>query len=129
MRIHEYQAKQLFAAAGIPVAAGQVAVSEDEAIAVGRTIGFPAVVKAQIHAGGRGKGGGIVIVENEDALRAAAQRLLGLSLVTPQTGPEGRTVRSILVESATTATQELYLGATLDRARRCITVMASGAGG
>lgn len=129
MRIHEYQAKQLFAQAGIPVAAARVAVSEEEAVAAGHHIGFPVVVKAQIHAGGRGKGGGIQRVESEDALRTAARRLLGMSLVTPQTGPEGRTVRSILVESATAVTQELYLGATVDRVRRCITVMASRAGG
>ncbi len=129
MRIHEYQAKQLFAEAGIPVAAARVAASVEEAVAAADHIGYPVVVKAQIHAGGRGKGGGIQRVVSEDELRAATHRILGMSLVTPQTGPEGRLVRSVLVESATTIAEELYLGATIDRTRRCITVMASRAGG
>jgi succinyl-CoA synthetase beta subunit len=129
MRIHEYQAKQLFAEAGIPVAAARTAASVEEAVAAADQIGYPVVVKAQIHAGGRGKGGGIQRVEGEDELRAATHRILGMCLVTPQTGPEGRLVRSVLVEAATPIAEELYLGATLDRSRRCITVMASRAGG
>ena len=129
MRIHEYQAKQLFARYGIPVAASSTASTVDEAVAVADTIGFPVGVKAQIHAGGRGKGGGIQLAKNQQEVREAAARMLGMTLVTPQTGPEGRTVRMLLIESASDIAEELYLGLAIDRAHRTITIMASRAGG
>ena len=129
MRIHEYQAKQLFARYGIPVAASSTASTVDDAVAAADALGFPVVVKAQIHAGGRGKGGGIQLAKNQQEVREAAARMLGMTLVTPQTGPEGRTVRMLLIESASEITEELYLGLAIDRAHRTITVMASRAGG
>ncbi len=129
MRVHEYQAKQLFADYGIPVAASAPATSVDEAVAAASELGFPVVVKAQIHAGGRGKGGGIQLAEDATDVREAAARILGMTLVTPQTGPEGRVVRTVLIESASDIAQELYLGMTIDRANRAITIMASRAGG
>ena len=129
MRIHEYQAKELFARYGIPVAASSTASTVDEAVAAADSLGFPVVVKAQIHAGGRGKGGGIQLAGNAEEVREAATRMLGMTLVTPQTGPEGRTVRMVLVESASDIAEELYLGLAIDRAHRTITVMASRAGG
>jgi len=129
MRIHEYQAKQLFAKYGIPVAASKVATSADDAVAAAKELGFPVVVKAQIHAGGRGKGGGIQLVKDESEVRDAATRILGQALVTPQTGPEGRIVHTLLIESASDIAQELYLGMTIDRANRAITLMASTEGG
>ena len=129
MRIHEYQAKELFARYGIPVAASSTASTVDEAVAAADALGFPVVVKAQIHAGGRGKGGGIQLAKNQQEVREAAARMLGMTLVTPQTGPEGRTVRMLLIESASDIAEELYLGLAIDRAHRTITVMASRAGG
>ncbi len=129
MRIHEYQAKKLFSDYGIPVAASSIADTPEEAVAAARQLGFPVVVKAQIHAGGRGKGGGIQVAGDETEVREAAERMLGAALVTPQTGPEGRVVRRLLVESASKIAQELYLGMTIDRSRRAITLMASRAGG
>ena len=129
MRIHEYQAKELFARYGIPVAASSTASTVDEAVAAADSLGYPVVVKAQIHAGGRGKGGGIQLVNNQQEVREAATRMLGMTLVTPQTGPEGRTVRMLLIESASDIAEELYLGLAIDRAQRTITIMASRAGG
>jgi succinyl-CoA synthetase beta subunit len=129
MRIHEYQAKQLFAEYGIPVAASGTATTVEEAVSAAQELGFPVVVKAQIHAGGRGKGGGVKIAENESVVRDAARGMLGSALVTPQTGPDGRIVRRLLIESASQIAQELYLGITVARSRRAITIMASQAGG
>jgi len=129
MRIHEHQAKQLFAEYGIPVASSRIASTADEAVLSANSLGFPVVVKAQIHAGGRGKGGGIQFAKDESEVREAATRMLGMALVTPQTGPEGRIVRTLLIESAADVSQELYLGMTIDRANRAITIMASRAGG
>jgi len=129
MRIHEYQAKQLFAKYGIPIAASRTASTVDEAVSSGNALGFPVVVKAQIHAGGRGKGGGIQFAKDESEVREAATRMLGMSLITPQTGPEGRIVRTLLIEPASEIAQELYLGMTIDRTNRAITIMASLAGG
>jgi len=129
MKIHEYQAKELFAKYGIPVAPARPVTTVDDAVAAGREIGLPVVVKAQIHAGGRGKGGGIVVAGDEDAVREAAERILGVPLVTPQTGAEGRVVRTLLIEKASAIASEFYLAITVDRARRCAVVIASRAGG
>ena len=129
MKIHEFQAKEIFAAYGIPVAPARAVASVDEAAAAAAEIGTPVVVKAQIHAGGRGKGGGIVLAHDLDGVREAADRLLGHPLVTPQTGPEGRTVRTLLVEQASDIASEYYLAITIDRARRTAVVIGSQAGG
>ncbi|TFH11467.1 MAG: ADP-forming succinate--CoA ligase subunit beta [Candidatus Atribacteria bacterium] len=129
MRIHEYQAKQLFAKYGIPVSASNTASTVDEAVSSANALGYPVVVKAQIHAGGRGKGGGIELAKSASQVRDAATRMLGMTLVTPQTGSGGRIVRLLLIESAADIAQELYLGMAIDRGNRAITVMASRAGG
>jgi len=129
MKIHEYQAKALFRTYGLPVAASKPATTVGEALAASKDLGFPVVVKAQIHAGGRGKGGGIVVAQDEAAVREAAGRLLGAPLVTPQTGPDGRTVRTLLIEKASRIAAEYYLAVTVDRARRRAVVIASRAGG
>jgi len=129
MRIHEYQAKQLFADYGIPVAPSRPVTGVDEAVAAAGELGLPVVVKAQIHAGGRGKGGGIVLAKTSKEVREAANRILDAPLVTHQTGPEGRIVKTLLIESASSIACELYLGMVVDRARREIAVMASRAGG
>ncbi len=134
MKLHEHQAKEMLRAAGIPVPAGRVAFSVDEAEEAARAIiaetGNPAVVvKAQIHAGGRGKGGGIKVVSGATAAREAAAGILGMTLVTPQTGPSGRVVRRLLVEQAIAAGRELYAGLVVDRERRRTTVMLSAEGG
>ena len=129
MRIHEYQAKGLFAEFGIPVPPSRAVASADEAVASAETLGLPVVVKAQIHAGGRGKAGGVALASNADEVREIAERLIGRPLVTHQTGPEGRIVRTLLVEKASEIQSELYLSLVVDRASRQIVVMASRAGG
>jgi len=129
MNIHEHQAKELLRRYGVAVPDGQPCFTVDEAVAVGSRLGFPCVVKAQIHAGGRGKAGGVKIVRNAADLRAAAQELLGKTLVTIQTGPEGRVVRRLLVEQGCAIARELYLGMVVDRGSGRVTVMASTEGG
>ena len=129
MKIHEFQAKELLRRHGVPVPAGGVAHSPEEAESVARELGGPVVVKAQIHAGGRGKGGGIALAESAADARKAAGQILGMQLVTHQTGPEGRKVKQVLVERASNIDQELYLGITLDRAQGRDVVMASQEGG
>jgi len=129
MKIHEYQAKELFAKYGIPVASSRAVTSVDDAAAASREIGLPVVVKAQIHAGGRGKGGGIVVAKDEATVREAAERILGSPLITPQTGSEGQIVRTLLIEKASAIASEFYLAVTVDRAKRSAVVIASRAGG
>ena len=129
MNIHEHQAKELLRRYGVAVPDGQPCFTVDEAVAAGSRLGFPCVVKAQIHAGGRGKAGGVKIVRNAADLRAAAQDLLGKTLVTIQTGPEGRVVRRLLVEQGCAIARELYLGMVVDRGSGRVTVMASTEGG
>ena len=130
MHLHEYQAKQLFADYGIPVPAGEVLESPAGAARLAESLGGSAwVVKAQVHAGGRGKGGGIKLVEDTQALDAAVQALLGSQLVTPQTDTGGLPVNSVLVEQTVPIAREIYLGMLVDRARERITLMASKAGG
>jgi succinyl-CoA synthetase beta subunit len=129
MNIHEHQGKELLARYGIPVPRGKACFSVDEAVAAAEALGFPCVVKAQIHAGGRGKAGGVKVVRDAAAARAAAGEILGKTLVTHQTGPQGRVVRRLLVEQGVDIARELYLGMVVDRARGRVTVMASTEGG
>ena len=130
MNIHEYQAKQLLAGYQVPVPKGKVAATPEEAEAAGREIGGAAfAVKAQIHAGGRGKAGGIKLAKSPAEVKQAAAEILGKVLVTPQTGPAGKKVRRVWVEQATEIRRELYLGLLVDRATAQVAVMASAAGG
>ena len=135
MKIHEYQAKALFAKYGLPIPKGVPAFSVDEAEAAAKKLlaetGSPVVVvKAQIHAGGRGKGGGVKVVKGGAAdARQVAEKMLGMQLVTHQTGPEGQKVRRLYVEQGLEMVRELYLGAVVDRDRRRVAIMASTEGG
>lgn len=130
MKIHEYQSKELFAAYGIPIPAGRVARTPAEARDAAQAIGkFPMAVKAQIHAGGRGKGGGVKFAKSADEVAAHASAILGMTLVTPQTGPEGRVVKRVLVEAGLAIASELYLSLTVDRETATVLIMASAAGG
>ena len=130
MKIHEFQAKQILLDAGVAVPKGIVARSADEAAKAFCELGGAiAVVKAQIHAGGRGKGGGVKVVKNFEEARAAAEKILGMTLVTHQTGPEGRIVQRLLIEEGLPIERELYLGIVLDRATGKNTFMASADGG
>jgi succinyl-CoA synthetase beta subunit len=129
MNIHEHQAKEVLRRYGVAVPKGKACFSVDEAVAAARELGFPCVVKAQIHAGGRGKAGGVKLVRDEAAARAAAGELLGKTLVTHQTGPQGRVVRRLLVEQGCQIARELYLGLVVDRATARVAMMASTEGG
>ncbi|MBA4371258.1 MAG: ADP-forming succinate--CoA ligase subunit beta [Thermodesulfovibrio sp.] len=130
MKIHEYQAKELFRNHHIPVPEGYLAVSPAEASSAAERLGkFPVVVKAQIHAGGRGKGGGVKIARSLDEVQSAAVAILGRPLVTPQTGPEGKKVSRLLVEQGLDIAQELYLSIIPDRSTAQIMIIASRAGG
>jgi len=130
MKIHEYQAKELFRKYGVPVPSGGVAFNPEEAGKIAAALGgFPVVVKAQIHAGGRGKGGGVKIAGSLDETKALAKKIIGMNLVTHQTGPEGRLVKKVLVEQGLNIQKELYLGIIPDRASAKIVIMASEAGG
>jgi len=129
MKIHEYQAKAILAKYNVPVPRGGVAFSAEEARAVAEKIGGSVVVKAQIHAGGRGKGGGIKIARDASEAATLAQKMLGMTLITHQTGPEGRVVKRLLVEETLPIERELYLGIVLDRAQAKPVFMASAAGG
>jgi succinyl-CoA synthetase beta subunit len=130
MNLHEYQAKQLFAEYNLPVSIGVAAATVEEAVAATDTIGGDKwVVKAQVHAGGRGKAGGVKLVETKEEVRAFAEKWLGKNLVTYQTDEGGQPVSRILVETCTDIDQELYLGAVVDRATRSIVFMASTEGG
>ncbi len=129
MKVHEYQAKELFAAYGVPVPNGRVATTPQEAREVALELGAPSVIKAQIHAGGRGKGGGIKLAANADEAEAAAKQIIGMTLVTPQTGPEGRLVRHVLVEEQTPIERELYLAILIDGSSGFPILMGSSAGG
>jgi succinyl-CoA synthetase beta subunit len=129
MKIHEYQAKAILAKYDIPVPRGGVAFSVEEARAVAEKIGGSVVVKAQIHAGGRGKGGGVKIARDASEAAALAQKMLGMTLITHQTGPEGRIVKRLLIEETLPIERELYLGIVLDRAQATPVFMASASGG
>jgi succinyl-CoA synthetase beta subunit len=130
MNIHEFQAKQVLARFGVPVPKGQPASTPDEAAAAFRALGQPkAVIKAQIHAGGRGKAGGVKLISSAEEAREFAARLLGKPLVTHQTGPDGRVVRRVYVEEASQVARELYLGMVVDRKVAAVGVIASTEGG
>ncbi len=130
MNIHEYQAKALLAEYGVKVLAGRVAYTPEEAEQAARGLGGDVwVVKAQIHAGGRGKGGGVKLARSVEEVRQLANDMLGMQLVTHQTGPQGRLVKRVYVESGCKIARELYLGAVIDRATSRITLMASTEGG
>ena len=116
MKIHEYQAKAILAKYDVPVPRGEVAYTVEEAEAAAKSIGGSVVVKAQIHAGGRGKGGGVKIARNASEATDIAKQMLGMTLVTHQTGPEGRVVQRLLIEETLPIERELYLGIVLDRA-------------
>lgn len=130
MNIHEYQAKALLKEYGVAVLRGQVAYTPEEAAEAARALGGPVyVVKAQIHAGGRGKGGGVKLARSIEEVRQLADKMLGMTLVTHQTGPQGRVVKRVYVEDGCNIARELYLGAVLDRATSRVTFMASTEGG
>jgi succinyl-CoA synthetase beta subunit len=130
MNIHEYQAKQVLAKYRVPVPKGQVAYTPKEAVLAAQGLmGRLWVVKAQIHAGGRGKGGGVKLAKTTDEVEALAKEMLGMTLVTHQTGPEGKVVKRIYVEEGTAIKKELYISLLVDRASACITFVASTEGG
>ena len=130
MKIHEYQAKELFKKYKIPVPEGSIAFSPEEAKNIADRIGsFPAVVKDQSHAGGRGKGGSVKLAKSTAEIRALADEIIGMNLVTNQTGPEGKVVKKVLVEEVLKIERELYLSIIPDRATANIVIMASQAGG
>jgi succinyl-CoA synthetase beta subunit len=129
MKIHEYQAKQILARYGVRIPRGEVAYTKEEAREIAERLGGTVVVKAQIHAGGRGKGGGVKLAKTSDEAGQLAERMLGMKLVTPQTGPEGRKVQKVLIEEGLNIRQELYLGIVIDRQTGRPVFMASAAGG
>ena len=130
MKIHEYQAKELFKRHGVPIPRGEVASTPEEARAIAEQLGGTRwVIKAQIHAGGRGKGGGVKLADSLDEVTSKAQAILGMTLITPQTGPEGRVVKKVLVGEAIPIAQELYAAILFDRTQACPILIASAAGG
>jgi succinyl-CoA synthetase beta subunit len=130
MNIHEHQAKAVLAGFGVPVPRGQAVFTPDEAVAAAAALGGPVwVVKAQIHAGGRGKGGGVKVVKSLEAVRAEAERMLGMTLITHQTGPKGRLVRRLYIEEGAAIARELYLSLLVDRETSRVSVVASTEGG
>src|SRR3954466_9343343 len=130
MNIHEYQAKEILRGFGVPVPRGVAVFSVDQAVKAAEQLGGPVwVVKAQIHAGGRGKGGGVKVVKSLEDVRAEAQRMLGMNLVTHQTGPKGRIVRRLYIEEGAAIARELYLSMLVDRETSRIAVVASTEGG
>jgi succinyl-CoA synthetase beta subunit len=129
MKIHEYQAKAILAKYNVPVPRGEVAYTVEEAEAAAKKIGGSVVVKAQIHAGGRGKGGGVKIAKDANEAAEIAKKMIGMTLVTHQTGPEGRVVQRLLIEETLPIERELYLGIVLDRTLGQPVFMASSAGG
>ncbi|PYV31537.1 MAG: ADP-forming succinate--CoA ligase subunit beta [Acidobacteria bacterium] len=129
MKIHEYQAKQILARFGVQVPRGELAETPDEARAAAEHLGGTVVVKAQIHAGGRGKAGGVKLAASPDEAERLAREMLGKKLITAQTGPEGRLVRRLLVEEGLAVEREFYLGAVLDRATARPAFIASSEGG
>ena len=130
MKIHEYQAKEILKKFGVAVPRGKVAYNPSEAKDIAKELGGgTVVVKAQIHAGGRGKGGGVKLAKNPEQAEELAKQMLGMKLVTHQTGPEGKEVKRVLIEEGMNIAKELYLGIVIDRARSCPVIMASEAGG
>jgi succinyl-CoA synthetase beta subunit len=129
LKIHEYQAKEILKKFGVAVPRGQIAHTPQEAKKIATELGGTVVVKAQIHAGGRGKGGGVKLAKNPEEAEKIAKNMIGMNLVTHQTGPQGKEVRIVLVEEGLAIERELYLGIVLDRAKRQLVIMASTEGG
>jgi succinyl-CoA synthetase beta subunit len=129
MKIHEYQAKEILRKFSVPTLEGQLCHTVEAAVAAAEELGYPCVVKAQIHAGGRGKGGGVKLAKTRDEAREYAESILGMTLVTHQTGPDGQLVKKVLVEAGCDIARELYVGMTLDRETKRVCVMASTEGG
>jgi len=130
MKIHEFQAKRLLAEYGVPVPRGQIARTDEEALRVARQLGEgPFVLKAQVHAGGRGKAGGIRVVDSIADVARAAWEMLGKTLITAQTGQEGKPVRTLLLEEAVNVAKEIYIGIVIDRRKACPVILASAEGG
>ncbi len=129
MKIHEYQAKELFNKYSVPVPEGILCRTVEEAEEAASRLSLPIAVKAQIHAGGRGKGGGVKLAKTREEVQAHAESILGMTLVTAQTGPEGRLVSKILLEQGVSIARELYFSIIVDRENSCITVVASQDGG
>jgi succinyl-CoA synthetase beta subunit len=129
MKIHEFQAKQILSKFGVRIPRGEVAETADQALEIANKIGPKVVVKAQIHAGGRGKGGGVKLAKNPDEAKKLASEIIGMNLVTHQTGPEGKLVKRVLIEEALDIDRELYLGIVIDRATESPVLMASSEGG
>lgn len=130
MKIHEFQAKEILKGYGVPIPKGRVAETSEEARKIAEEIGAKSiVVKAQIHAGGRGKGGGVRVVLSPQEAEKAAKEILGMKLITPQTGPAGRIVRRVLIEEGVNIKEELYLGVVIDRSQASPVIMASREGG
>ncbi|MCA9485192.1 MAG: acetate--CoA ligase family protein, partial [Nitrospina sp.] len=131
MNVHEYQAKELFARYGVAVLSSKMATTPDEAERAAQDLGGEVlVVKAQVHAGGRGKGGGVKLAKGGPSeVKRLAEEIIGMQLVTPQTGAEGKLVRKVLIEEGCAIARELYLGIVIDRTLRCPVVMASTEGG
>jgi succinyl-CoA synthetase beta subunit len=129
MKVHEYQAKELFAKYGIPTPRGRSTHNAEEAVAIAKEIDGPVAVKAQIHAGGRGKGGGIKVAKTPDEARKVAADIIGMTLVTPQTGPQGKFVKRVLVEEQLDVARELYVSVVIDNSIGLPIVMASAEGG
>src|SRR5437764_7039081 len=125
MKVHEYQAKEILRRYGVPTPRGIVVDNPEEARLAAKELGGRVLVKAQIHAGGRGKGGGVKLAKDADQAADLAKTMIGITLVTHQTGPEGRLVRKVLVEEALNIDRELYLGITLDRRLGRPVIMAS----
>ncbi|MEI6789916.1 MAG: ADP-forming succinate--CoA ligase subunit beta [Myxococcaceae bacterium] len=129
MKIHEYQAKELLQLAQVPILSGILCSSLDQITQAADTLGYPCVLKAQIHAGGRGKGGGVKLAKNKEEAKTLGEAILGMQLVTPQTGPEGQKVNSLLVEQGCAISKEYYAGLLLDRACSRLCFMVSTEGG
>lgn len=129
MKIHEYQAKEIFAQFQVPVPRGILVDDLDKAKEAAQGLGFPVVVKAQVHAGGRGKGGGVRLAKDMAELETVAGQIIGMTLVTPQTGPQGKLVKRVLLEEGLDIAQELYLSLLLDRSTSKVVIMGSLAGG
>jgi succinyl-CoA synthetase beta subunit len=129
VKIHEYQAKQILSQYGVATPRGEVAETPAKVREIAAKIGPPVVLKAQIHAGGRGKGGGIKVAQSVEEAQSLAEKMIGMTLITHQTGLQGKVVKRLLVEEALGVARELYLGIVLDRARECPVIMASTEGG
>ena len=129
MKIHEFQAKEILKTYGVPIPRGEVARTPAKAKKIAEKLGGKIVIKAQIHAGGRGKGGGVKVVDTPEEAYQAAKKIIKMNLVTHQTGPEGRKVKQVLVEEGLEILKELYLGIVVDRAQAKPVIMVSEAGG